>query len=458
MNPLPPLRPPRKAKSIAMTKLTHRPLMPLDARELACPQLPNVQVRIGSSHIKPAGTGMYLLRGPNNDGSADVGTRIATYDGPRYTSPEDHRRLLDPSYHSDYLFEGVDPYTGTHYIIDGSAKDSYGPFMNDGLGDYPANCTLEFGEDGKLYVVLIAPMEPHEEAFYQYGEPFWTEPRRWSLLDKTIRISVNLLYNTGLSIDPPTRNPIQVLQEDFGIVFSGSSQVVEQERDSHPTPKRSKNTPRGPVGTRVDRTQSKLDNYWAHNKPTKTSGIYGNTSNTTETVTLPTTTFLAPVSRSDTPITNKDIENCYGQSEDGTVRISLHSIGDHPMVDILSNLTAIPRNEAPALLIPIIRAAKIYYWKNVDETHYTTSIPNGACGYYTVMQLLNRHRGGPILDFSKSDDLEAGISLLLDAIRNTGLSGSQLESAHVAIDFMRRALYVPRIKLPSQHELRESTM
>ena len=69
--------------------------MPLEASELSCPQLRNVQVRIGTSHINnPAGIIMYLLRGPNNDGSADVGTRIATsYKGIRYTSPEDHRRL-----------------------------------------------------------------------------------------------------------------------------------------------------------------------------------------------------------------------------------------------------------------------------------------------------------------------------------------------------------------------------
>ena len=76
--------------------INNRPAMPIEARELSCPQLRNVQVRIGTSHINnPAGNVcMYLLRGPNNYGLADVGTRIATsYKGIRYTSPEDRRRL-----------------------------------------------------------------------------------------------------------------------------------------------------------------------------------------------------------------------------------------------------------------------------------------------------------------------------------------------------------------------------
>ena len=35
--------------------------------------------------------------------------------------------------------------------------------MDDGLGDYPSNCALEFGDDEVLYVVLIVPMEVHEK-------------------------------------------------------------------------------------------------------------------------------------------------------------------------------------------------------------------------------------------------------------------------------------------------------
>ena len=86
----------RKAKTIAIGKLPTRQPMPIDAREIACPQLPNVQVRIGKSSIPGAGLSLWLLLGPNNDGSADVGTRIATYGGQRYTSLADHQRLRDP--------------------------------------------------------------------------------------------------------------------------------------------------------------------------------------------------------------------------------------------------------------------------------------------------------------------------------------------------------------------------
>jgi len=34
------------------------------------------------------------------------------------------------------------------------------------------------------------------------------------------------------------------------------------------------------------------------------------------------------------------------------------------------------------------------YWKCVDRTHYSSSIPNGAYGCYTIMQLMNTHVTG----------------------------------------------------------------
>ena len=536
-------QPTRSAKTAAIKKMQTRLPMPPDARELACPQLPNVEVRIGTSRVNGAGTGFFLLRGPNNDGSADVGTRIATYDGPRYTTPADFTRLLHPDYHSDYLFEGVDPYTDICYIIDGSPKTSYGPFMNDGLGDHPANCSLEFGEDGRLYVVLIAPMEPHDEGFFEYGGPFWTEPRRWSSLDTRTQISVNRLYNTGLAIehppllstnDPPNTSipsatPTQALQHFFGITFShpplgsdiasaprlkprrakvATSPSTPPQPSSFPTrsikdsplwkaslgspplslPTQPCSTATDPIIPRVPKSRWPKPSTHTPATPTLPNlppAITGpshaenncdipptyelhSQQRTPPTSTLPphppANVTIARPPLPDRPSSNSslhttNVTDCYGQSPDESIRLTLHSSGSGPSFDTIADLLSNSiRSDAPALLLPLIRQAKIYYWKKVDPQHRLTSIPNGACGWYTVMQILNRNRGKTILDFRTAKDVEEGIDLLREVLRCTELTHQQRQSAIFVMDFMRKVLIHPTITLPPEHELRESLL
>ena len=103
------------------------------------------------------------------------------YDGLYHTSRGDIERILEPSYHNDYLWEGINPYTNQRIIVDGStAKSGYRPMINDGFFKYEPNVTLEFGNDNKIYVVAISLIEAHNEFFFPYGAEYWMDPHRWS--------------------------------------------------------------------------------------------------------------------------------------------------------------------------------------------------------------------------------------------------------------------------------------
>jgi len=69
-------RPPRSPKTKAMEQiLAMTNSIPDDAREIQDSQLPHVQLCIGQSTVKDAGTGLFLLHGPQPDGTAHVGDR-----------------------------------------------------------------------------------------------------------------------------------------------------------------------------------------------------------------------------------------------------------------------------------------------------------------------------------------------------------------------------------------------
>ena len=110
---------------------------------------------IAPSTIPFAGNGLFLLAGPAEDGSAPPGTRVTTYDGIIFRTSQEQQQVRSDEYRSDYVWEGLNPFTNEIIMVDGAPKNSYGPFKNDGLGFKEANTELVFGSDGKLYVANI---------------------------------------------------------------------------------------------------------------------------------------------------------------------------------------------------------------------------------------------------------------------------------------------------------------
>ena len=58
------------------------------------------------------------MSGPQLDGTARARDRLGTYEGARYTEPEDLDRMRSSQVVSDYLYEATDPFTDTTVIVD----------------------------------------------------------------------------------------------------------------------------------------------------------------------------------------------------------------------------------------------------------------------------------------------------------------------------------------------------
>jgi hypothetical protein len=148
---------------------------------------------------------------------------------------------------------------------------------------------------------------------------------------------------------------------------------------------------------------------------------------------------------------------CYGQSLDGNTRISLHTLTLPLSQTIRSLLQGASRDESPARLLPFFEQhVGFHYWKSIDYTHYSNSIPNGACGWYTIMQLQHRKIYGRLLDFNNSDDLAEGCELLRRSIRLNPTTSEARDSATYAVEFALQYHANSRIDYPAQHECRDS--
>ena len=501
--------PPRVAKTNALLHLPPILSLPSDSREIPYPQLPKVQLRVGLSKIVGAGTGLFMLKGPRKDGSARKGDKLGTYSGKVYTDPADLERLRSPTFKSDYLWEGVNPFTGQTIIVDASHPHSgYGRYTNDGLGKKEPNVTLAFGEDGVLYLIALVDIEPNSELFLSYGSEYWFDPARWHTLSEVTRRSILIAYPPRPS--PATRRSASdTLRDNYGIVFSlpplppsttgDTSSPRHQRRPKQcrirpaplpPAPAASSPTPpRSPIMTPM-LTPSLLappeltgtsDTLIIHSALStlpfpSTPGSLSRPILPDDSQTLPspsrnvpsldsppigylqtqrTACGLAPATPSDSttltpssvplyvdrdPHYNRRIsrlmQKCYGQSSDGNTRISLHSAALPLSQTIRTLLQGACRDEAYARLLPFFQQhACFHYWKRIDYTHYNNSIPNGACGWYTIMQLLHRKTSGRLLDFNHSDDLLEGCSLLRRAILLNPHTTEARNSATYAMEF-----------------------
>jgi len=165
------LLPSRECKRAALMKNREQNIpFPKGAfRKESIRDLDKVVVAIAPSSIPHAGLGLYLLSGPDEDGSAPPGTRVATYDGIHYHSRAEQDHVKSNKYQSDYVWEGINPFTKETVMVDSRPLNSYGPYMNDGLDFKEANATLVFGSDGKIYVKTITTVPKNAKLLLSYG-------------------------------------------------------------------------------------------------------------------------------------------------------------------------------------------------------------------------------------------------------------------------------------------------
>ena len=210
--------PPRSSKTKALEQIRAMTnSLPDDAREIPHNQMPNVQLRIGQSTIKGAGTGLFLMSGPQPDGTAHAGDRLGTYEGARYTEPSDLDRMRSSQVVSDYLYEAIDPFTETTVIVDATPPFScYGRYANDGLDEFEANSILEFDEEGEVILTALTTIEPGAELFLSYGVDYWADQARYESLPLLTQQRIKKAYP---DIDRHLRGTA-ALRDAFGIVLA----------------------------------------------------------------------------------------------------------------------------------------------------------------------------------------------------------------------------------------------
>jgi len=130
---------------------------------------------------------------------------VATYDGLFFRTKDEQDLVRSDKYQSDYVWEGLNPFTGETVIVDGCPLNSYGPYMNDGLNYKDANATLVFGSDGKIYVETTTTVSKNAELLLSYGHLYWLDPAHWEKLPEETKHAILNYYKCD---SPCTSRPI----------------------------------------------------------------------------------------------------------------------------------------------------------------------------------------------------------------------------------------------------------
>jgi hypothetical protein len=165
---------------------------------------------------------------------------------------------------------------------------------------------------------------------------------------------------------------------------------------------------------------------------------------------------VAPVTL---PVTSGHLYRCYGTSRNGCTRISFPYLEDTlpVLTQLLTNLQQIQRIEAPEMLRAALGTSEmlpLIYWKKLDTTHYRDSPPDGACGWHTIAQIINRASTGRLLNLYTEQGLQKAAEIL-DNIRQISpyCSAEGLEGLQRAIPWIRSKKPNSRCTLSYEHQL-----
>jgi len=62
---------------------------------------------------------------------------------------------------------------------------------------------------------------------------------------------------------------------------------------------------------------------------------------------------------------------------------------------------------------------RLHAWRKTDYSLWNSSLPDGACGWYTIANLHRRARGLPLLDFTDQRECQLGAHILQEVARHT---------------------------------------
>jgi len=109
------------------------------------------------------------------------------------------------------------------------------------------------------------------------------------------------------------------------------------------------------------------------------------------------------------------LRHCYGKNTKDQIRLSMGSLNHHQL-DKISKLHHLTSKEGfvERLGQAFLNEAHfcLHVWRKSDYTLWNSSLPDGACEWYTVANLHRRAQALPLLNFSDPEDCTTGVHIL----------------------------------------------
>jgi len=154
-----------------------------------------------------------------------------------------------------------------------------------------------------------------------------------------------------------------------------------------------------------------------------------------------------------------DVRKCYGWSKNDTTRLSFpHLAENDPIISMISfKMSAITKEKATNVFTEIIQTNPhilIKYWKKQDRLLYYLTPPDGACGYYALVQAHQRITHGNTINLNIYSGRQIAADILSNIAKDNALSSADgiLNMQH-AIDWIRRKTQNPNEFLVERYQL-----
>jgi len=154
-----------------------------------------------------------------------------------------------------------------------------------------------------------------------------------------------------------------------------------------------------------------------------------------------------------------DIRKCYGWSKNDTTRLSFpHVTENDPIISMISlKMSVITREEATNVFTEIIQSNPhifIKYWKKQDRLLYYLTPPDGACGYYALVQAHQRITHGNTINLNTYSGRQIAADILSNIAKDNTLSSADgIVNMQYAIDWIRRKTQIPTEFLVEHYQL-----
>jgi hypothetical protein len=122
-----------------------------------------------------------------------------------------------------------------------------------------------------------------------------------------------------------------------------------------------------------------------------------------------------PTNRQPETGTPELINRCFGKDQHDQLRLSLGILSTAQIDTIRSLQQQTTKAEFHKKLFQLLcsdQQYRIRYWKQVQYDHWNDSIPDGACGWYTISNLIQRANQTPILNHRHPADRLKGVEIL----------------------------------------------